>query len=477
MFQYFSLLNKKEVLKLEEFIDSPYFNSVKNLSRLFQYLKSLYPDIKPEDIENKKIHKVIYGGKKFDDVKIRKLKSDFKKIFDNFLSQLEYERERDNFDLYLLRSYRKKGIWKEFNLFLRELKNKTSDNQIFSKDDNYYLNQIHLNHEEFYFNSNNNYNLESLLQSKSDNLDHLFSFMKLHNCHEMILKEYESGSSVSFQKNFSDEIIEFVKRNRSEIELKHPNLFIIYLVYRMFAEENEEYVNLLKKYLKKNEKRFSRNQLGYYYKYLESYYWKKINDGFTEFREELFVIYKLMIKKEIFALENFVSNVEFNNVINAALPLGEYVWIENFIEENKKYLKSEIYLEPYNLAKAKLFFYSKQFEKALHFLNEVSYTDSFYFLNSKLLLARTFYELNNFEGIYYIITQLYTYAKRHEVDLSKQQLKSIMLFNKFFKDLLRLKNEFNKSDLHILKKEIANEKHFLSGKNWFLEKISELDEK
>lgn len=237
---------------------------------------------------------------------------------------------------------------------------------------------------------------------------------------------------------------------------------------------DKNYSELFRNYLERNEKRFAKTQLSYYYRYLESFFWMKINDGQLEYRSEVFKIYKLMISKNIYVLENTLNDIEFNNVINIALPLGEFNWVDKFIERHKKYLRAETANETYNLSKAKLFFYWREFDKALLNLNNVHFKNSHYYINSKFLLARVLYETNSFESIPYVLGQLIQYTRRGK-NVTRNQIKNIKTFKKYFLSLLRLREKFKDSEYILLKKQLNNEKTFVAGKNWFYEKIEELE--
>ena len=477
MLERLNLLSKKELFKFGQFIESPYFNTVENVKLLFRYLKSLYPDINENDIENKKLFKVIYGNKKFDDVKIRKLKSNFRKTFEEFLIQTETEEEKSE-KILLLKALRKHGFRKEFSLILNETKRDKKFKKNFSKNGQYYLFQTDLNTEEFYnYYTDRKYNLAKLLQNKSDNLDLFFAFSKLHTFHEMLLHNYERDENFSFKLTFFSEIFDYIKSNEKHISKSHPNLYIIYLVYKMYTDKAGNFPKMFVEYLNKNGSYFSKTQLGYYYRYLESYYWMNINDGHTEFRKDVLKIYKTMISKKVFLLEEYINDNEFNNVINSALPLGEFAWTENFIEENKKYLKSDLSEETFHLAKAKLYFYKKDMDKALLNLNDVHYKDPHYFVNSKFLLARVQYELKNYEMIYNVLASLEQYTRRGKFNLNTKQRKNILIFRKYINYLLKLNEPGKKNSVHILKKMLLNEKYFISGKSWFLEKVTELETK
>ncbi len=67
-------LSKMQLSRFEEFVNSPYHNKFKTLSKLFNYLNKFYPDINEEHISKHQVSLNIYNEIKINDVKIRKLK-------------------------------------------------------------------------------------------------------------------------------------------------------------------------------------------------------------------------------------------------------------------------------------------------------------------------------------------------------------------------------------------------------------------
>lgn len=83
------------------------------------------------------------------DVKIRKLISEFSLLMEKFYTQIEVDNESLRNKILLLQSLRKRGLQKRFemnyNATLKLMK------KSFSKDESYYLNKISLVNEMFYF--------------------------------------------------------------------------------------------------------------------------------------------------------------------------------------------------------------------------------------------------------------------------------------------------------------------------------------
>ncbi|MEZ4822093.1 MAG: hypothetical protein R2942_06565 [Ignavibacteria bacterium] len=209
MILFLNDLTVNEFFQFETFLYSPYFSRVRNIKLLFDYIKPFYPYIKPEHITYESISKNVLNEKTINKVKIRKLISDFSKLIETYLLQVEMESDKDHNKFLLLNALRKRGLTKRFNSELRTFLD--SRGKSFSKDDNYYLNDVNVYDSIFYFNfSNFKLKFADILQAKSDSIDYLFLFLKLHIFNEMM--ENEAGRDLKFNKKFFNRSDKFCKR-------------------------------------------------------------------------------------------------------------------------------------------------------------------------------------------------------------------------------------------------------------------------
>lgn len=475
MLEYFKLLSEKELEEFEDFVFSPFFNKQRNNVKLFQFLKSLYPHIKNSDISKESLSLNVYGESKVNDVKIRKLVSEFSLLMERFFTQMELEEDSIRNKILLLGSLRKKGFQKRFEMNYRAISNILKN--VYSKDESFYLNKINLVNELFYFKFGDiRGELEIGLQDKSDNLDFFYAFTKLHCFNEMIHNEGAINKDKFFKKKFFKEIISLVENNKDEIYKNHPNLLIIYFVVNMFLTLDDKYLNGLVDYLKSKEKKFHKKNLKYYYHYVTQYFIKKTNMGHVEFRQKAFEMYKYMRDRRLFVIDNIITDFEYNNVVNICLSLREYSWVDSFIEENKKYLDPNFANDAYNLAKAKLLFHTKDYNNIFQYLNKIELRDTNYYAHSKFLLGKVYFDMNNVNSVKYIVDNLRQYI-RIKKSISDEQSDIIKIFNHYMMELIKIKesNTSSKKSLKlILKKELDNEVKLVSNKDWFYEKISKL---
>lgn len=475
MIEYFKYLSKSEVEKFEQFVNSPYHNNSQRIIKLFDYLYSKYPDIEPKVINREAISSSVYPSEKYNDTNIRKLLSKFTAIFEKFLVQLEFENEERRNKTLLLRSLRVRSMNKRFESNFKEISELQSKS--FSKDDSHYENQFNLERENYYFNFNKlKFTFASCLQSKSDVLDYHFIFSKLHTFNEMFNSQRISGKILPYNKTFLNEIISFIEANKRTISLKHPNIYIIYHQIMMSIYNDVKYLNELFRYIKVNEKKFSKVQLSYYYYYLASYFMHEINKGQLKYFEEVFKIYKIMWNKDFFLIDNTLTDLDFNSIVNTGLAMKEFEWVEQFIDKYKNNIERTVAKDAYNMARAKIFFYKKDYNNVFPHLSNINYKDPNYYFNSKSLLGRVYYEMKNIDGVRYIIENLRQYLREKQT-LTREYIQVISTFNKYMMELIKLsekKAANRKSGQFVLRKELDNEKKFVSHKSWFYEKINEL---
>ncbi len=475
MIEYFKELSEEELIELEKFVYSPYFTTQKNIVRLFEYLKKIYPDISNDDFSKKNISLNIYREAKVNDIKIRKLLSEFSLFMEKFFIQREVEEDEIRNRLLLLRSLRKRGFKKRYKTNYR-MTLKSLD-KLFSKDEEYYINRINLIDELINYKFGDiREEFDKVKQDKSDTLDFYFSFAKLHTFNEMYRSGELNNKNNHYIKKYYPEILNFVEENIEVIYKKHPNLYIIYCVIKMFENMDDRYLKQLIKYLDLKGRRFKKNKLSYYYHYISQYYIQKINMGQIQYRPKVFEIYRIMKQENLFLKDNTLSHLEYNNVCNISLALKKFDWNEEFIEEYRKYLDPVFAKDAYNLAKAKLHFYKKDYDNIFQYLNNVDFKDPTFYSHSKFLLGRIYFDMKNITGAKYIVDNLKQYI-RISKSLIPEELSSIKVFIHFLNELVKV-YECNVSERKsmkvILKKELDNEKRLVPNKDWFYESIEKM---
>ncbi|MEO6696239.1 MAG: hypothetical protein ABIY50_11675 [Ignavibacteria bacterium] len=398
MLQHFNKITKDELKNFKKFVNSPYFNSNKNIVKLFDYLSSKYPDISEEHVSYAAISQNVFSKDQINQDGIRKLLSDFMKLMEDYFMHSYLQRDIVANRISMLNTLRERGFTKRFEMNMNDLFK--SQKRLFQKNDIDYTNQSNLESQYFeYYKSRFRNEHAECLQNISDMRDFSFIFSKLHIFFEMYMNE-EIGRK-KFDKKFYNEIISFIETNKNTISKLHPNIYIIYLVLLMHDTLDDKFFFKLEDYLKKNEKRFTTTSLGFYYNYLISFCMLKINKGDVSFRKIAFELYKTRMDKNLFLIDNSITDSEFTSVVNTVIALKEFKWLEVFIEKYKDKLDPEFAKDIYNLTKAKIFFYKKDYDQVFEHLKNVEFKDAGYYFNSKFILARVYYDSKELDGLNY----------------------------------------------------------------------------
>lgn len=472
MIKYFNSLSQEEVEKFDEFVSSPYFNKNEKNIKLFKYLKSLYPFLEPPDIKNEALFKNIYD-EPYNAVKASRMISDFNRVFEKFIYQLEHENNIIYNNLLCLTALSKRGLRKKFE----ENSKKIIENfdEQFLKDDDYYYTYQNIQYENysFYRDELSSAFPPEQLQKRSDNLDYFYFFSKLHTFRDMLLYQDNAGKKLNFTHRMRDEILTFIRDNAAELKEHHPNLYIIYLSLMMESnlEDNSFAVEYIE-YLAYNHDRIPKGKLKYYYNYLLSFYITKVNNGELSFRKNLLELIKIIDKYNLFLFNEFIPETDFNRAVITALTVGEFEWAEYFINTYGKRLQPDIKENIVNLSLAKLYFYKKDYAKASKWLQKVTEKASSTFINSRILEAKIAYEEKNFISIDYLIEGMRRYLERNkkvrEIDVINNKK-----FLYFLRELVKLHS--NKENTLIIKKQLDNEEGFVPDKYWLYAKIGELN--
>ncbi len=453
------ILDQEELDKFEKFINSPFFNSRPKIIALFEYLKN------NENVNKESAFSAVYINEKYNDARIRRLFSDFTAILEKFLGYLNMEIWEDDFvTVKSLGSLVDKGLNKRFDINYKDLSARLK--KIFIKDDAYYRNLAEIELLNHYVNGS-----PGGLKNSVDNIDLHFIFAKLHRYRDILLFQSLHPKSIDYKMLFWDEIIEYIKANITAIKKEHPNLYIIYLTVMAMANKNgHTYISVLKEYLSQNERRFNKERLSYYYNYVVSFYWMQINEGKTGYYKDAYAIYRIMEKKGLFRTERYVPHNVINNVAMAAAANYDYEWLEKFINDYRKRIEPEFAEDVFNLSLARILFYKVDYSGALNFLNKITYRNSNYFFNSKMLLARIKYEQGDLNGIKYVVDSLRHYSKMKKT-LVPQQVSNLNMAVKYLRLLVRAARKGSDEALK-MKESLDNEKKSVPAKDWFYEKLS-----
>ncbi len=459
-------LTLKEVKKLEQYLCSPYFGNNQMANNLFFILKEYYPEFEAAKVHRENIFKQLFHQTPFNDLKLRHVASDLTKLMESFIVQQEFNKNPYHQKQLLLQFYNERNLDKHFSQNISNAQ-KLIDKHPY-QDTRYYYNQTLINEKDYEFTATrDNRAIDTSLQQLVDHIDIHYLSNKLKYSCEIINRM--NVLSVEYNIAFLDFIINYLKENPQK---DIPAIHIYYTILLTLKEsEEEQHYFELKRLLKENLSNFSQIELKDMFAFLQNYCIKQANQGKSAYLQELFEAYQLQLEHGILYDNNILSQFDFKNIITVALRLEAYAWTKNFITDNKPHLRSDFRINAYTYNMARVHFSQQEYKQALRLLLSVEFTDVYYHLDSKSLLLKTYYELEDFEPLLSLINTFKVYLKRNKLisDYQKTIYNNLL---KFVRKLTRIKMGSKKSVADV-QQEMEGVKQ-IADTTWLKQKIKEL---
>lgn len=465
-------LSANEFKKFGDFVRSPFHNKSQKIILLYDHLKSFSADFSKYEITHEDISKLIYSDKQKSESKVRSLISDFVRLIEKFLTLNQYSKNTAAQQVHLLTALNERDLSKSFRSTLKETMG--SQEKQFNRDEDFYYNRIFLELESFNYGLQRNTGIDEQGFNKiSDNIDLFFILTKLNLLHFMSYHQQNFADRYSYNIWQVNEVIKYIESKLNRIRKEHPIIYMKYLILMTIIKpEKENYFKDLKKFVLTNHEKLSSEVMDYIFGALTNYCMTKCNSGVKRYRIERFRVYKIMEEMSLFETDKYINYVDFMNAIISSLDVNRSGWAEKFFDKHRTRILPELAEDTLNLAKTQILYHKKKYEEAIKHLNNVSYSNYIFYLRSKMLLSRIYYDKKDTEPIIYIIDAARHYLKRNK-QISRANYES---FSKFFNYLNKLINLESSQKFHIKKMEdeLMREKS-ISSKDWFLEKLKDLE--
>lgn len=477
-------LNRNEIKKFEDYINSPYFNKYDTVKRLFYYLKKAYPNVTNSYISKKNISLIIYEDEKINNVKIRKLESDFNKLFQSFITIEEFKDQAGNSDIYFLNALSKKVLIKTYCKKLEEMKcYKKSD---FGELENYFLNKFNFYCE-----------LGSSSDPKTDKEAFNYQINKIHYLNYYILYQalicntefcnnkvvYKKNISVPF--NLIKEVHNFVFKNRVHICKFCPDIMAVYYMSLYYHTLDKKYFKLLRIFFSKNKNRLFQSTVVTYYKFAEICLYENMRIKKTLTNTlKLFNLRLEIIEKNYNNLHYkqglMIGYTDYFYTFREAVNLKKFESAKTFAGCLLQYLPVKFKQQAEILTTAILNFFNGEFLNVFELLNKVDKKYTIHYIHSRYIKLMMLYETGNFISLTYEADSMRKYLNRKKpgVTFNNDLVKSSYVFIKYIYLLENLrsgKTNFNSAKVLKFKKELKSEYIIPNFKFWFKDKFKELE--
>ncbi len=457
-------LSAKEQKALGEFLESPYFNKNGKVLALYQYiLKFQSKNFEHPRLNKEVVYKNLFKGTAFSDQKIRNLMRKLAALLEQFLIQQEFEEAKHTKERFLLGSYMKRYLDKQYAQQQR-MAQKDLDEET-CRDKDFYYHQYMLSQHQYSFNLYQRADtLKEDLQQVLQNLDYYYIASKLRYCCAML--NMQRVISIESEVPFLDEILNYLENNPI------PNIPAIGFFYRLFLlirDGKEEQYFDLKELLVKEAGVLPKTDLRYINIGVFNYCNVQLKNGKTSFLREIFELFKLALTHELYLEDGYITPPGFyRNVTMAALRLGELKWAGAFIEEYREKLHPDVRDNYYSYCLAAVHFYKQEYRQTVLHLLAFDFQHPYQYMEHKVLLAKTYYELEEEDALEALLhaTRIYLHRDTIFPDHIKDAYKNYI---RVLSRLIRVRYAPNEEKQQVVEEVKSIEP--LEDKEWLYEKI------
>ena len=465
--------SKNDRNSFDKYLQSPFYNENLDLKKLFKLidlqLSKSNVDIKENrELDKKIVWKKIRESSPYQDVQMRRICSDLIKKTYHFIAYKQFKKKPLNELTYLFPVVNTPQLSKHFSGIIRQIDVLQQKSNLRNADYHYDNYEIEYNKFTNLENTNKKITTFENLENADFHLDCFYICKKLKNYCDVLA--YKNMFALKPQIDLLPSFFESLPESKF---LLQPEINSYYLISKMLLNtEDIIFYKQVKSTLEKNVEIFPQQELKTLYIYLINYcILTKINNGLSDFYTELFDLFKIVIEKEIMFTNNILDPQDYKNIITVGLHIKEFDWTENFIQNYTTRLPEESQDNDLNYNLAKIYFHKGEYEKVIEQLREVEYKNLSYALGGKLMLLKTYYELDELEPLSSLLDSYSIYLRRNKLISRefKQQYLNVLRFTRKLSSLA----PYDKPGIQKLKTQINNCKA-LAAKKWLLEKVEAL---
>jgi len=467
--------SKQELSEFEIFLDSPYFNTNKNLQRLLSLTLKFLIDNESDILTKEKLWKEMFPAKIYSDGIMRNLLYELNKCAENYLRHKNFSKNFE-YDKALLNELFERNhfgvLEKKLDLFEKKI------NTLVNKDENYLYNKIYI--VEFRTNILKDKSLLETYRYGQSKLQ-LELFLLSFSVSELSLFIEEQRANVKHNSKLLESLLGIFENKINDFG-NNPLIQIYLLLCLAFVKPGYENCIKAKKIFEKNYNAFDVVDKKNIYSVFQTIFLKYFDAGILTTLNEVKELYIEMINdKDVLEFRSGKISLNlFRNILSTFLTTNEFELAKSFIENYMENADTQnlSHLREYSLAH--LYFSEGDYRKVLEICNKIDYNnffesvaDNFYYkIDIKRLIIKSFFEMGDWEGAIYMIDSAKHFITNSN-SINSHTRESYLTFLKLTEELIRKSDIKNKSEIELIKYRILKMPAF-GNKKWLQEKIEEI---
>jgi len=460
LFQLLRKLNKQELKSLGKFLESPYFNTNKNIIVLWNYVSKYAPEFNSRKLKAVNIFTELFPKKKFNERVLRQLRYQLLKLVEQFLAIEAFQTKEFYQDFLLAKSYQKLASPKDWKMISQQALAKNNDNQhIWS-----YLHQMRW--WEFQYFSDVSSKLEqnaSSIKKMDDALDLFLIGAKLKYACELISWNQIVGAN--YHIHLLHEIEALCKKNLAKL----PSFHLLYwMAYQLIIRQNEGIFITLKYHFLRRRKDLAKEEQIILLTYLLNFTFRKIQQHKTDYFMEAFKLYEFGIKNNLFLVNNQFLEDHFQNVLTVSSCLKKFKWADNFLKKLNEHSIDVIGVSTYQLSLARLAFAKQLFQVCLDHLSKINHNNVIHSMKGRYITIACYFELGMPKKIIKSKTKAFLHFANRNLNMHKGLQIGCVNFCKIVNELVAELPKKTKID------QLIQVEHKMVFRDWVLAKVKEI---
>ncbi len=467
---------KSELKEFEKFIVSPYYNKGRNYLPLLSQINKFYPKFDDETLTHEYVYGKLYPGRKFNKQIIWNMTSSLQQMAEEFLVSTSLNKNNFIKNSLLAEEFLKRKLasyqLKKLDEMEKALEKLGVNDKFFR-----YKNELETGRMDYHFLEDTQHLLSKHIAKKGE-----YAIMNMLREISAVINDLNANAimfnakfDVNIPKKFVSSldmvsVIEYARENNYEYTDVMEMLYCSIMTVIDF--DDPKYFFRLKELFEIKIDIFTDNQKLSWITTLSNYCSLKANKGETRYREYLFEINELELKVGFSNNSTYPSKILFIQILRNALSINKTDWVYNYIEEYAPKLKPSYQKPMKALGLAYLYQKLKDYPKVLENLKDVKFIDSRDKFYVKSIYIRTYFELREFEQLFYQID-----SAKHFINgsnsLSEYTKTNFLRFLNYLTNLVNAMESDDTSEIGLIRHKLENDPE-LPFAEWLIDKINEI---
>jgi hypothetical protein len=404
-------LGLKEIRRLDDFIQSPYFGAGPDVQALWAALATRAPAFADEAVDRYAVMQAAFPGRPLPtDAEIGRLLNALLQLVEQFLAHESLRQAPADMAYRILLTYHRHGLDKHFQSSLRRV-HRLLDEMPYRNEEWLHLqfsvagtearNQVH----------NQARTTDVHLARMAATIDDYYYSTRLRlTCELVNRQQILSSPSETALRDFAQHLLAACAHSTA------PGVRLYAQLLRLLTEgEDSSHYDLLRARMAEHKAILAPDELLELYSYAQNYCIRRIRLGDSAFLRALFDLYQVMVHDGALLENAELSPWKYKNIASVGLQLGEFAWVEDFVTRYRPYLPESFRDNAYAYNMADLAYHRGDYATALRTLVQVEFSDVFYALDTRKMLLKIYYQQGATEPLISLIQAFRTFLRRHKL--------------------------------------------------------------